>query len=35
MAGYANRVKPSEGVLSDLYAKALAIQYADGEPACC
>lgn len=31
MAGYASRDKPSEGVLADLYAKAMAIQDARGE----
>jgi hypothetical protein len=30
MAGYANRTKPSEGKLQDLYAKALAIADEDG-----
>lgn len=30
MAGYASRNKPSEGVLADLYAKAMAIQDARG-----
>lgn len=30
MAGYASRDKPSEGVKQDLYAKALAIEDADG-----
>jgi len=33
MAGYASRNKPSEGVLADLYAKAMAVRYGDGEPA--
>ena len=31
MAGYAARKKPSEGVWQDLYAKALAIEDADGQ----
>lgn len=30
MAGYAARTKPSEGVASDLYCKALALEAADG-----
>src|SRR5438132_14011043 len=30
MAGYASRTKPSEGVLSELHAKALAIEDAAG-----
>ena len=30
MSGYANRTKPSEGKLHDLYAKALAIADEDG-----
>lgn len=33
MAGYAGRSKPSQGVLSDLYAKAMAIGCADSRPA--
>lgn len=32
MAGYAARKKPSEGVARDLFAKALALEGADGEP---
>jgi neutral ceramidase len=31
MAGYAARTKPSEGVASDLYCKALALEAADGK----
>src|SRR5690606_21243988 len=30
MAGYASRTRPSEGTLEDLYAKAIAIDDADG-----
>ncbi|OHB69584.1 MAG: hypothetical protein A2V70_12980 [Planctomycetes bacterium RBG_13_63_9] len=33
MAGYASRKKPSEGVLADLYAKAMAIEDAAGQRA--
>ena len=33
MAGYASRNKPSEGVLADLFAKAMAIEDAEGERA--
>jgi len=33
MAGYGSRDKPSEGVLADLFAKAMAIEDADGERA--
>lgn len=33
MAGYAARTKPSEGVRQPIYAKALAIESADGKPA--
>lgn len=33
MAGYASRNKPSEGVLTDLYAKAMAIEDAEGHRA--
>jgi neutral ceramidase len=33
MAGYASRKKPSEGVLTDLYAKAMAIEDSAGERA--
>ena len=33
MAGYASRNKPSEGVLADLYAKAMAIADGRGERA--
>ena len=33
MAGYASRNKPSEGVLADLYAKALAIEDSAGQQA--
>lgn len=33
MAGYASRNKPSEGVLAELYAKAMAIQDAEGQRA--
>jgi hypothetical protein len=33
MAGYASRNKPSEGVLADLYAKAMAIEDAQGNRA--
>jgi neutral ceramidase len=33
MAGYASRSKPSEGVLAELYAKAMAIEEADGHRA--
>lgn len=33
MAGYASRNKPSEGVLADLYAKAMAIEDARGQRA--
>ena len=30
LSGYANRTKPSEGVLQDIFVKALAIQYESG-----
>ncbi len=33
MAGYASRNKPSEGVLADLYAKAMAVEDAKGQRA--
>ena len=33
MAGYGGREKPSEGVLSDLYAKAMAIEGVGSPPA--
>ena len=33
MAGYASRNKPSEGVLADLYAKAMAFEDAEGHRA--
>ena len=33
MAGYASRDKPSEGVLADLYAKAMAIEDGEGQRA--
>lgn len=33
MAGFGSRIKPSAGVRQDIYAKALAVQDADGKPA--
>ena len=33
LAGYGNRNRPSEGVLDDLYAKAMAVEDADGRRA--
>ncbi|MFZ5832220.1 MAG: neutral/alkaline non-lysosomal ceramidase N-terminal domain-containing protein [Planctomycetota bacterium] len=32
MAGYAGREEPSDGVLSDLYVKAMAVEYAGARP---
>ena len=33
LSGYAGRTKPSEGVLQDIFVKALAIQDGGGSPA--